>query len=66
MLKCRDKKIWFVNGAQDPSMDVATIAEYREAYPWIEIEVIAEAGQLLLYQHFDRVIPLAADAAKRA
>ncbi len=66
MLKCRNKKIWFINGAQDPSMDVATIAEYREAYPWIEIEVIAEAGQLLLYQHFEHVIPQVAEAAKRA
>lgn len=66
LLNCEGVKTWFVNGAQDPSMDVATIAEYREAYPWIEIEVIPEAGQLLLYQHFEHVIPLVADAAKRA
>ncbi len=66
LLKCQDKKIWFINGAQDPSMDVATIAEYREAYPSIEIEVIPEAGQLLMYQHYEYVIPLVAEAAKRA
>lgn len=56
----------FINGGQDPSSDVATIAEYREAFPWIEIEVITDAGQLLIYQHFDKVIPKLAAAAKRA
>ncbi len=66
LLECQDKKIWFINGAQDPSMDVATIAEYRDAYPSIEIEVIPEAGQLLMYQHYEYVLPLVAEAAKRA
>lgn len=66
MMKCRATKTWFINGGQDPSMDVATIAEYREAFPWIEIDVIPDAGQLLLYQHFETVIPKVAEAAKRA
>lgn len=57
--------ILFINGGQDPSSDVATIAEYREAFPWIEIEVITDAGQLLIYQQFETVIPKLA-AAKRA
>lgn len=66
LLSCKGAKTQFINGAQDPSMDVATIAEYREAYPWIEIEVIPEAGQLLLYQHFEHVIPMVSKAAKQA
>lgn len=57
---------WFVNGGEDPAMDIATISEYREAFPWIDIEVIPNAGQMLIYQHFDKVIPRLAAAAKRA
>ena len=66
ILKCKDTKMWFINGTEDPSMDVATIAEYREAYPWIDIDVIPDAGQLLIYQHYDTVIPKIAAAAKQA
>lgn len=64
MRKCSDIKTWFVNGAEDPATDIATIAEYREAYPWIEVEVIADAGQLLIFQHFEDLIPRIAKAAK--
>jgi hypothetical protein len=45
-------------------MDISTVAAYRETYPWIEIETIQEAGQLMIYQHFERIIPLLAKAAK--
>ncbi len=64
ILQCRGTKMYLVNGAQDPSMDVATIAEYREAYPWIDIDVIPNAGQMLIYQHYDAVIPRIAQAAR--
>ena len=56
----------FINGGQDPSSDVATIAEYRDAFPWIDIEVITNAGQMLILQHFETVLPKLASAAKRA
>lgn len=62
----RETPIRFVNGLEDPSVDVATIAEYREQYPWIQIEVIPDAGQLLIYQHYQHVIPSVAQAAKSA
>ncbi|WP_298862215.1 LuxR C-terminal-related transcriptional regulator [uncultured Sulfitobacter sp.] len=65
MLRAKDVPTSFINGNDDPSTDVVTIAEYRETYPWIEIEIIPEAGQLLIYQHFDTVIPKLADAAKK-
>lgn len=64
MLKCADTKMWFVNGGQDPATDIATIARYRETYPWIDIEVIPDAGQILIYQHYDTLIPRIAAAAK--
>lgn len=66
LMQCAGIKMWFVNGAEDPATDIATIAAYREAYPWIEIEVVADKGQLLLYQHFEALIPRIADAAKAA
>ncbi len=66
IVAARETPIRFVNGIEDPSLDMATIAEYREKYPWIEIEVVSEAGQLLIFQHFDYVIPSVAAAAKSA
>ena len=64
MKGCAQTKTWFVNGAQDPATDIATIAEYREVYPWIDIEVIPDAGQLLIFQHYDALLPRIAEAAK--
>ena len=59
-------KTWFVNGGDDPATDVGTISEYREAYPWIDIEVIPNAGQLMIYQHYEMLLPRIAEAANRA
>ncbi len=64
LIQCAGIKTWFVNGAEDPATDVATIAEKREAFPWVDIEVIPNAGQLLMYQHFQTLIPSFAKAAK--
>ena len=64
MKACEQTKTWFVNGGQDPATDIATIAEYREVYPWIDIEVIPDAGQMLIYQHYEYLLPLVAQAAK--
>lgn len=65
LIDAKATKIWFVNGVQDPSTDIATISEYRETYPWIDIEVLPNAGQLLLYQHYETLIPRIAEAASR-
>lgn len=62
----RGTKTWFVNGVEDPAVDVATIAEYREAFPWIDIEVVQNAGQMLLFQHFEMLLPRVAKAAHDA
>lgn len=66
ILSAKATPTWFINGGEDPATDIATIAEYREAFPWIDIEVIPNAGQMLIYQHFETVIPKLAAAAKRA
>ncbi len=58
-------RTWFVNGGEDPATDVATISEYRDAYPWIDIEVIANAGQLMIYQHYEALLPRIAEAAQQ-
>jgi pimeloyl-ACP methyl ester carboxylesterase len=66
MAAARDVPTWFINGAQDPTTDLDTIAAYGKAYPWIEIETHADAGWFLLYQKFDILIPRLAAAAHRA
>jgi len=55
--RTRDTPAWFVSGLQDPLGDPATIAAYREVFPWIQIEVIEKAGQLIFFQEFRRLVP---------
>lgn len=59
--KTRDVPGWYISGLQDPLGDPATIAAYREAFPWIEIDVIEDAGQLLFFQCFQQLIPRIAE-----
>ena len=66
LAQCEGIKTWFINGAEDPATDVATISDYREAYPWIDIEVVQDAGQMMVYQHYETLIPRIAKAAKAA
>ncbi len=66
IIQAKATKIWFVNGAEDPSTDIATISEYRETYPWIDIKVLPDAGQLMIFQHYEYLIPRIAEAAARA
>lgn len=66
LFRVRETPCWFVNGGDDPIVDVANIAEYRAVYPWVDITVIPNAGQLLIYQHYETIIPKLAAAAHRA
>ncbi|MFT4706180.1 MAG: pimeloyl-ACP methyl ester carboxylesterase/DNA-binding CsgD family transcriptional regulator [Reinekea sp.] len=63
LMATQKTKTWFMNGSEDPAMDIATIAEYREAYPWIDIEVVPNTGQMLLFQHYETLLPKVAAAA---
>ena len=66
VLAAKATPTWLVNGAEDPARDIAMIAENREAFPWIDIDVIPNGGQLLIFQHFKKIIPMLAAAANRA
>lgn len=66
MEKAKEVPTWFINGGDDPSTDLATIAEYGELYPWIDIEIIPDGGQMMIFKHYGRILPRLADAAKRA
>ena len=55
---------WYVSGSQDPLGDPSTIAAYRETFPWIDIDVMEDAGQLLFFQKFEELIPRIAESAQ--
>lgn len=66
MLQAKATPTWFVNGLDDPALDAASIADYREHYPWIDIEAVPNAGQFILYQRHADLIPRIAQSAKAA
>lgn len=66
MIAAKHTPTWFVNGLDDPSLDATSIAQYREHYPWIDIEVVPKGGQFTLYQRYNDLIPRIAKAAKAA
>ena len=41
--------VHFLNGLQDPQVPPATLAEFRQDYPWIDFRVYPDAGQLLFF-----------------
>ena len=51
---------------EDPTVDLDSIPKLRVAYPWIQIDVLDKAGLALIYQKFEILIPLMAEAAKNA
>jgi len=50
---------------EDPTIDIGSIPKLQEAYPWMEFEVVPNAGLALIYQKPEKLIPLMAEAAKR-
>lgn len=60
----RDTPIRFVSGLQDPLGDAATVAAYRDRFPWIDIDVVEDAGQLLFFQKYRDLVPDFARAAQ--
>jgi DNA-binding CsgD family transcriptional regulator/pimeloyl-ACP methyl ester carboxylesterase len=47
-----------LQGRDDPYCPPETLAEMRAAYPWMQIEEIANAGELLLFSHWRRALAL--------
>ena len=53
-------------GSEDPTIDISSTQKPQAAYPWIKFETVPDAGQWLLYQKFETLIPRISDAAKRS
>ncbi|EFL89935.1 LuxR C-terminal-related transcriptional regulator [Ahrensia sp. R2A130] len=66
MIDANATPICSFNGAEDPAEDVSVVAAYRESYPWMNFEVVPDGGQLLMYQHYEKLIPRFAKAAHDA
>ena len=49
MLRQSGLPVHFLNGLQDPQVPPATLAEFRQDYPWIDFRVYPDAGQLLFF-----------------
>lgn len=66
MMATQNIPVQILLAEEDPTVDLGSIPKLREAYPWIEIEVLQKAGLALIYQKPQRIIPLMAEAATRA
>jgi len=51
-------RVRFISGTQDPLVAPATLAEFREDYPWIDFRVHEDAGQLVLFRRWRDVLDL--------
>jgi len=56
---------WFLNGGQDPATDIDTLLECLEMFPLIKIDVLPKAWLMLLFQHYETLIPRIVEAAAR-
>lgn len=66
MAAMRHVRVRVLVAAEDPTFDVDELPRLRDAYPWIEFEVVPDAGLALIYQIPDRLVPMLAEAARRA
>lgn len=62
----RDIPVHIFLAEEDPTIDLGELPELQKAYPWIKYEVMEKAGLALMYQKHERLIPIMADAARRA
>lgn len=51
---------------EDPTVDLSALPKLNAAYPWMQLEVLPDAGLALVFQHPETLIPIMAEAAKRA
>lgn len=51
---------------EDPTVDLAALPMLKAAYPWMQVDVLANAGLALVFQHPETLIPIMAEAARRA
>ena len=51
---------------EDPTMDLSALPKLKTIYPWIEFDVMAQAGLALMFQKYNELVPVIAEAAARA
>lgn len=51
---------------EDPTIDLSSLPKLQSAYPWMTFEVMQGAGLALIYQKPEKLIPVMAEAARRA
>jgi pimeloyl-ACP methyl ester carboxylesterase/DNA-binding CsgD family transcriptional regulator len=66
VMAMRSMRVQIFLAEQDPTIDLAALPRLQQAYPWMEFEVVANAGLALMYQEPDKLITVMAEAAKRA
>jgi DNA-binding CsgD family transcriptional regulator/pimeloyl-ACP methyl ester carboxylesterase len=66
MMATQNMPVQIFLAEEDPTVELGLIPKLREAYPWIEIEVLHKAGLALIYGKPEKIIPLMAQAATLA
>lgn len=66
MMALQDLPMHMLMADQDPTIDLTALPQFRRAYPWIEFQVMADAGLGLIYQKPKEIITLMAEKAAMA
>lgn len=62
----RDLPVHLLIAEEDPTFNVAEIPRLRDAYPWMDIEVVPNAGLALTFQICRRLVPMFVETARAA
>lgn len=66
VLATKNMPVQIFLATEDPTVDLDSVPKLRAVYPWINIEVLENAGLALMYQRSEMLIPLMAKAAMSA
>ncbi|MEO0385827.1 MAG: hypothetical protein AAF234_20005 [Pseudomonadota bacterium] len=66
VMATRDMRVHIFLAEEYPTVDIGSVPKLQEAYPWMEFDVLQKAGLALLYQKPEKLIPVMAEAARRA
>lgn len=61
----RDIPVKIIIAHEDPTIDLSLIPKIEAAYPWIDVEIVPEAGLALVYQKPEKIISLMSESARR-
>ncbi|MEO9823225.1 MAG: LuxR C-terminal-related transcriptional regulator [Paracoccaceae bacterium] len=54
----------FFLAEEDPTIDLGALPDLQTVYPWISFEILPKAGLAMIFQHYETLIPIMAEAAK--